>query len=138
MVRYGMAVRAESVLRRLIPTPCLSTVAPRKIVASGRTEVPLRCRYAIFVNFMRKNLKKVSTSRAQAAETRTRAFLGATAKASGKKRAFKPTPGLEAGRGPNPKRVRIILQKLQEAYPDRKSTRLNSSHFQVSRMPSSA
>jgi endonuclease-3 len=33
-------------------------------------------------------------------------------------RAFRPTPGLDAGRGPNPKRVRIILDKLQEAYPE--------------------
>jgi endonuclease-3 len=34
------------------------------------------------------------------------------------RRAFRPTPGLEAGRGPNPRRVQIILKKLQEAYPE--------------------
>jgi endonuclease III len=43
---------------------------------------------------------------------------GAKPKSRGKGPAFKPTPGLEAGKGPNPKRVRIILEKLQEAYPD--------------------
>ena len=67
---------------------------------------------------MSENPRKAFTSRAQAAEARTRARLGATAKTNGKKRAFKPTPGLEAGRGPNPKRVRVILKKLQEAYPE--------------------
>lgn len=40
------------------------------------------------------------------------------AKAPGRARAFKPTPGLEAGKGPNPKRVHIILDKLQQAYPN--------------------
>ena len=31
-----------------------------------------------------------------------------------------------------------ILNKIREILPDRKSTRLNSSHYQQSRMPSSA
>jgi endonuclease-3 len=39
-------------------------------------------------------------------------------KSRGKVSAFKPTPGLEAGKGPNPKRVKVILEKLQQAYPD--------------------
>jgi endonuclease III len=43
---------------------------------------------------------------------------GAKPNSRGKGPAFKPTPGLEAGKGPNPKRVRIILEKLQQAYPD--------------------
>src|SRR3984957_5762736 len=43
---------------------------------------------------------------------------GAKPNSRGKGPAFKPPPGLEAGKGPNPKRVRIILEKLQQAYPD--------------------
>ena len=34
--------------------------------------------------------------------------------------------------------ITIIDSKIQEAVEDRKSTRLNSSHTDISRMPSSA
>jgi endonuclease III len=46
-------------------------------------------------------------------------------------RAFRPTPGLEAGKGPNPKRVRIILEKLQEAYPDAVCELKHQNAFQL-------
>ena len=43
---------------------------------------------------------------------------------------------------PSDKTEIVILQKMKEKYPgnyvDRKSTRLNSSHIPLSRMPSSA
>jgi endonuclease-3 len=51
------------------------------------------------------------------------------AKSSGRK--FRPTPGLEAGRGPNPKRVTIILEKLQEAYPDAVCELKHANAFQL-------
>lgn len=89
------------------------------------------CRYVIFVNFMSKNPRKILTSRAPAAEARTRAVLGAITKTKDKKRAFRPTPGLEAGRGPNPKRVRVILKKLQEAYPDAACELKHQNPFQL-------
>ena len=57
----------------------------------------------------KKAAKKIGgAKRTPAAKLRSRSSV----------RAFRPTPGLEAGKGPNPKRVRIILEKLQEAYPD--------------------
>ena len=37
-----------------------------------------------------------------------------------------------------PKRLSLILAEMRRLRPDRKSTRLNSSHIQKSRMPSSA
>jgi endonuclease III len=52
-------------------------------------------------------------------------------KSRGTVRAFRPTPGLVAGRGPNPDRVRIILQKLQEAYPDAVCELKHKNAFQL-------
>ncbi|HEY0701945.1 MAG TPA: endonuclease III [Candidatus Acidoferrales bacterium] len=52
-------------------------------------------------------------------------------KSHGVARAFRPTPGLEAGKGPNPKRVRIILDKLQEAYPDAVCELKHQNAFQL-------
>jgi len=52
-------------------------------------------------------------------------------KSRGAVRAFRPTPGLEAGRGPNPDRVRIILKKLQEAYPDAVCELKHQNAFQL-------
>src|SRR5580658_3661607 len=46
-------------------------------------------------------------------------------------RKFRPTPGLEAGKGPNPKRVRIILEKLQEAYPGATCELTHANAFQL-------
>jgi endonuclease III len=77
---------------------------------------------------MSKGPKKILARRAQAAKTRTRARI---ASASATKRAFKPTPGLEAGRGANPKRVRIILEKLQQAYPDAVCELKHQNAFQL-------
>lgn len=49
----------------------------------------------------------------------------------GASRSFRPTPGLEAGRGPNPKRVRTILKKLQEAYPEAVCELKHQNAFQL-------
>ncbi len=56
---------------------------------------------------------------------------GAKPKSGGSVRAFRPTPGLEAGKGPNPKRVRVILDKLQEAYPDAVCELKHQNAFQL-------
>ena len=79
---------------------------------------------------MKKPKKKPSTKRPRAIEK------SATAKASkaaarSAPRAFRPTPGLEAGRGPNPKRVQIILKKLQEAYPEAVCELKHQNAFQL-------
>ena len=39
---------------------------------------------------------------------------------------------------PEQERIREAVQKICEKFEDRKSTRLNSSHIPLSRMPSSA
>src|ERR1700678_222870 len=80
---------------------------------------------------MSRKLKKVPASRAQGSEARTRTRLAATLVKGAGKRAFKPTPGLEAGRGPNPTRVRIILKKLQEAYPEAVCELKHQNPFQL-------
>jgi endonuclease III len=80
---------------------------------------------------MSRKLKKVPASRAQGSEARTRTRLAATLVKGTGKRAFKPTPGLEAGRGPNPTRVRIILKKLQEAYPEAVCELKHQNPFQL-------
>jgi endonuclease-3 len=90
----------------------------------------LRVPVVVFVNLMKKPKKKPSTKRPRAIEK------SATAKASkaaarSAPRAFRPTPGLEAGRGPNPKRVQIILNKLQEAYPDAVCELKHQNAFQL-------
>jgi endonuclease-3 len=59
-------------------------------------------------------MAKPKKKTAKKAASRTTSTKPQTA---GRVRAFKPTPGLEAGKGPNPKRVHIILDKLQQAYP---------------------
>jgi endonuclease III len=46
-------------------------------------------------------------------------------------RPFRPALGLEAGRGPNPKRVQIILKKLQEAYPEAVCELKHQNAFQL-------
>ena len=46
-------------------------------------------------------------------------------------RKFRPTPGLEAGKGPNPKRVRIILDHLQQAYPGATCELIHANAFQL-------
>jgi endonuclease III len=46
-------------------------------------------------------------------------------------RPFRPTLGLQAGRGPNPKRVQIILKKLQEAYPEAVCELKHQNAFQL-------
>ena len=43
-----------------------------------------------------------------------------------------------AGPSPQNETAHHKQKREEKTYPDRKSTRLNSSHFQVSRMPSSA
>jgi len=77
---------------------------------------------------MNKSTKKALASRAKTAKTKTRA--GIVAKGP-KARAFKPTPGLEAGRGPNPKRVHLILERLQQAYPDAVCELKHQNAFQL-------
>jgi endonuclease-3 len=67
---------------------------------------------------MSKGPKQRPAHRAHVAEARTRARIADAAAKLPRKPAFKPTPGLEQGRGPNPERVRVILDKLQQAYPD--------------------
>jgi endonuclease III len=52
-------------------------------------------------------------------------------KSRGRVPAFKPTPGVGAGKGPNPKRVSIILEKLQEAYPDAVCELKHKNAFQL-------
>jgi endonuclease III len=62
-----------------------------------------------------------------------RASAGKSSKLAGRHaaRAFRPTPGLEAGRGPNPKRVKVILDKLQEAYPEAVCELKHQNAFQL-------
>jgi endonuclease III len=66
-------------------------------------------------------------------KTKRKAGMGKAAKPSKGpvKRKFRPTPGLEAGRGPNPKRVGIILQKLQDAYPQAVCELKHQNAFQL-------
>jgi len=73
---------------------------------------------------------KPATKRPKASE-RTVARKGSKATARSTTRAFRPTPGLEAGRGPNPKRVQIILRKLQQAYPDAVCELKHQNAFQL-------
>jgi endonuclease-3 len=79
---------------------------------------------------MSKKQKKALGSLAKVAQVRTRKRI-TTTRGQNAKRSFKPTPGLEAGRGPNPKRVRIILQKLQEAYPEAVCELKHQNPFQL-------
>jgi endonuclease III len=79
---------------------------------------------------MSKKQKKALGSLAKVAHVRTRKRI-TTTRGQNAKRSFKPTPGLEAGRGPNPKRVRIILQKLQEAYPEAVCELKHQNPFQL-------
>jgi endonuclease III len=79
---------------------------------------------------MSKSKKKTAKKRPEA--TAKRASAGKNSKLAGPRvRAFRPTPGLEAGRGPNPKRVRIILDKLQEAYPEAVCELKHETAFQL-------
>jgi endonuclease III len=79
---------------------------------------------------MKKPKKKPSTKRPRAIEKfATGKASNAAVRSAG--RAFRPTPGLEAGRGPNPKRVQIILKKLQEAYPDAVCELKHQNAFQL-------
>jgi endonuclease III len=80
---------------------------------------------------MSKGPKQRLARRVQAAETRTRSRIADAAAKRPTKRAFKPTPGLEAGHGPNPKRVRVILEKLQQAYPDAVCELKHKNAFQL-------
>jgi endonuclease-3 len=90
----------------------------------------LRVPVVVFVNLMKKPKKKPSTKRPRAIEKfATGKASKAAARSAG--RAFRPTPGLEAGRGPNPKRVQIILKKLQEAYPEAVCELKHQNAFQL-------
>jgi endonuclease III len=80
---------------------------------------------------MSKSKKKTSKKGSEAREKR--ASAGKSSKLAGPRaaRAFRPTPGLEAGRGPNPKRVKIILDRLQEAYPEAVCELKHANAFQL-------
>src|ERR1700678_1103089 len=74
---------------------------------------------------MSKSKKKTPKKHPKTAGKAVKTAKSATA------RKFRPTPGLEAGRGPNPKRVRIILKKLQEAYPEAVCELKHQNPFQL-------
>src|SRR6202789_3038302 len=74
---------------------------------------------------MSKSKKKTPQKHPKTAGKAVKTAKSATA------RKFRPTPGLEAGKGPNPKRVRIILEKLQEAYPDATCELTHANAFQL-------
>jgi endonuclease III len=80
---------------------------------------------------MSKSKKKTPKKRPGA--RKKRASAGKQSKLAGPHaaRAFRPTPGLEAGRGPNPKRVKVILDKLQEAYPEAVCELKHANAFQL-------
>lgn len=84
----------------------------------------------VFVNLMKKPKKKPATKRHKAIG-KSAAAKSSNSAARNATRVFRPTPGLEAGRGPNPKRVQIILKKLQEAYPDAVCELKHQNAFQL-------
>jgi endonuclease III len=73
---------------------------------------------------MSKSKKKTSQKHPKTAQKLAKAGKSAP-------RKFRPTPGLEAGKGPNPKRVHIILEKLQEAYPGATCELIHANAFQL-------
>ena len=81
---------------------------------------------------MGKSRKPAPKTRKKSAGTSARAGKsGKRAARRPAKGAFRPTPGLEAGRGPNPQRVRVILKKLQEAYPEAVCELKHQNAFQL-------
>jgi endonuclease III len=75
---------------------------------------------------MSKAKKKKPSSRSKHAGKRA-----SSAHSRAAARPFRPTLGLEAGRGPNAKRVQIILKKLQEAYPEAVCELKHQNAFQL-------
>jgi endonuclease III len=83
----------------------------------------------IFIDLMNESKKKTASRRLKkAAKLGPRASRAARQTTTGR---FRPTPGLEAGRGSNPRRMRIILGKLQEAYPEAVCELKHQNAFQL-------
>jgi endonuclease III len=81
------------------------------------------------INLMNKSKKKTLSSRPTLADKLTTRASKVARRTSA--RSFRSTPGLDAGRGSNPKRVRIILGKLQEAYPEAVCELKHQNAFQL-------
>jgi endonuclease-3 len=71
---------------------------------------------------MSKSKKKIAQKHPKSAQKAAKATAT---------RKFRPTPDLEAGKGPNPKRVHVILEKLQEAYPGATCELVHANAFQL-------
>ena len=132
-----MALRAEFVLRRLSSAQALSISLggswPKRfglLIRRASGPICVVVPVIVFVKLMNKPKKKPTTTRPKAMgkSAAGKASNSAARKAT---RVFRPTPGLEAGRGPNPKRVQIILKNLQEAYPEAACELKHQNAFQL-------